>query len=302
MPTNASTVPASAVAEPSQIVFESSLVQVGRFRCPTTHPRFPDSGPTRTYCFVFPRTAVWIQHEGSRPFVADSTVVPLYNTGHPYRRAPISEDGDRTDWFGVAPAVLREMLTARDSRACDAAERLFRYDFGRVEAATFLAQRRIFAYVRANALPDPLYVEESVVSLLESVLDGLYGERRHNLSAARHRDLAEAVRVRLARTFARSDSLANIARAVGASAFHLCRVFRQHTGLSVHEYRSQVRLRRSLELLGDLDVLTTAIALGYSSHSHFTSAFHRAFGITPSAFRRAGASRLAGLRLERSRE
>lgn len=248
---------------------------------------------------MFPRTAVWIQHEGRRPFVADSTVVPLYNRGHPYRRAPISRDGDRTDWFSVAPAVLREMLTRRDSRACDAADRLFREDFTRVEAATFLTQRRIFRHVRSNAAPDTLYVEESVISLLDRVLDAVYGERRRKSSAARHRDLAEAVRVRLARTFARSDSLASIARAAGASAFHLCRVFRQQTGLTVHEYRSQIRLRRSLELLGDLDVLTTAIALGYSSHSHFTSAFHRAFGVTPSAFRQVGRG---CLRLERSRE
>ena len=81
---------------PDRMIFDSGLVSAGEFRCPVGHPRFEDSGPTRQYCFVFPRNACWIEHEGSRPFVADATVVPLYNQGHPYRRGVISPDGDRT--------------------------------------------------------------------------------------------------------------------------------------------------------------------------------------------------------------
>jgi AraC family transcriptional regulator len=275
----------TATAEPSQVLFESPLVQVGQFRCPTSHPRFADSGPTKAYCFVFPRTAVWIEHEGSRPFVADSTVVPLYNQGRPYRRRQISTDGDRTDWFSVAPAVLREMLAQRDARAADAAHRLFTFDFARASADTFLAQRRIFRHARSTDGPDRLYVEEAVISVLDTVLGSIYGRPAALHTGRRHHDLAEDVRAQLARTFARRDSLATVARVVGSSVFHLCRVFRSHTGWTLHGYRNQLRLRRSLDMLGDLDVLTTAIELGYSSHSHFTSAFHRTFGVTPSAFK-----------------
>jgi AraC-like DNA-binding protein len=47
-----------------------------------------------------------------------------------------------------------------------------------------------------------------------------------------------------------------------------------------------LRVRSSLELLlGSDDILTVAIALGYSSHSHFTAAFRRAFGLSPSEWR-----------------
>jgi AraC family transcriptional regulator len=268
------------------MLFESALVQVGQFRCPTSHPRFADSGPTRSYCFVFPRTAVWIQHDGGTPFVADSTVVPLYNPGHAYRRRPISRDGDRTDWFSATPSVLREMLSTRDARAADASHRLFRYDFARASPETFLAQRQIFQHVRSGDAPDALFVEESVIAVLDDVLSSIYGARTpSNPTRPQHRDLAEGVREQLARTFSGRQSLSALAHAVGASVFHVCRVFRRQTGLTLHGYRSQLRLRRSLELLGDLDVLSAALALGYSSHSHFTSAFHRTFGLTPSDFR-----------------
>lgn len=273
--------------EPSQILFESRIVQVGRFRCPTRHPRFADSGPTRAYCFVFPRTAVWIQHEGREAFVADSTVVPLYNPGLPYRRRQISSAGDRTDWFGVAPTVLREMLARYDSRAADARHRLFQFDFARAPARTFLAQRHIFERVCQDAVPDELYVEESVLSVLDDVLTNMYGRPSEPTRVPQHRALAEDAREVLNRTFEKGESLTALAATVGSSAFHLCRVFRRHTGQTVHGYRSQLRLRKSLELLGDTggDILDVALRLGYSGHSHFTDAFHRAFGTTPSSFR-----------------
>jgi AraC-like DNA-binding protein len=61
-----------------------------------------------------------------------------------------------------------------------------------------------------------------------------------------------------------------------------------------------MRLRLSLERLRDPRANLSAIAydLGYSSHSHFTMAFRRAFGTTPSEFRarpgRAGHRDLPG--------
>ena len=78
--------------------------------------------------------------------------------------------------------------------------------------------------------------------------------------------------------------------------FHLCRIFKRHTGQTIHGYRNQLRLRKSLDLLGDTDdILRLALALGYSGHSHFTAAFHRLFGMTPSAFRALSGPRRAAV-------
>jgi AraC family transcriptional regulator len=287
--------PVSTIApQPSRVLFESRLVQVGKFRCPTAHPRFSDTGPVKGYRFVFPRTAVWIQHEGGRPFVADSTIVPLYNPGLPYRRGPISRDGDRTDWFGVSPEPLREALGAHGSSAADAEHRLFRHDYAPASSQIFFAQRRVFEHVAAQASPDPLYVEEAVLAILDRVLSGVRGG-----STALHRlpsraSLAERVRAHLNVSYADGEDLTALAASVGASVFHLCRVFKQHTGQTLHGYRNQLRLRRSLELLGHTeDILSVALTLGYSGHSHFTAAFHRVFGTTPSAFRALSRSRRA---------
>ncbi|MEZ4619900.1 MAG: helix-turn-helix domain-containing protein [Caldilineaceae bacterium] len=56
----------------------------------------------------------------------------------------------------------------------------------------------------------------------------------------------------------------------------------------MHQYTAQLRMRAALERITDpgTDLTAVALDLGYSSHSHFTSAFRRAFGILPSALRR----------------
>src|SRR5262249_37447049 len=64
--------------------------------------------------------------------------------------------------------------------------------------------------------------------------------------------------------------------------------FQQRTGAPVHRYLTRLRLRASLERLadGETDLTALALELGFSSHSHFTGAFRREFGRTPSAVRR----------------
>lgn len=279
--------------EPSRILFQSALAQVGQFRCPTSHPRFGDSGPAKSYCFVFPRTAVWIQHDGAPAFVADSTVVPLYNPGHPYRRRRISREGDRTDWFGVGPHALRDALAIHGLAAADAEHRLFQRAFSRVTAPTFVRQRRLFEQVRSTRATDTLLVEEAVLGLLDAVIGGLEGSRGGVRSVHQHA-VSEEARAHLNVSYAAREELTAFAQIVGTSVFHLCRLFKRATGQTIHGYRGQLRLRKSLELLGDTDdILSIALALGYSGHSHFTSAFHTTFGVTPSEYRRLSRRRRA---------
>ncbi len=86
-------------------------------------------------------------------------------------------------------------------------------------------------------------------------------------------------------------TVASIAKVVGVSPFHMCRVFRRRAGYTLHGYLTEQRLRRALVLLedGQTDLRAIAASLGFSSHSQFTARFHAAFGATPSRFRRGAA-------------
>jgi AraC family transcriptional regulator len=62
--------------------------------------------------------------------------------------------------------------------------------------------------------------------------------------------------------------------------------FRRVEGTPLHRYLTRLRLARALDELPHAEDLTQlALDIGFSSHSHFTAAFRRAFGCTPSEFR-----------------
>ena len=270
-----------------RIVFSSECVTIGAFRCATDHPSFRNSGPIRDDCFVFPRTAVIIQHDAGRPFVADPSIITLYNRRQQYERRPLSADGDRCDWFAVSPDLLRGAVRDHDPAAADD-DRPIRFAHAPADAATYLEQRRLF--LDASTCGEPLDVEERVVGLLDRVLGQAYRRRAGMPTETPRRavDLAEAAKRWVAPRAAERLTLTRIARALGCSAFHLCRSFRRATGATLHAYRDEVRLRAALERLenGDRDLSRLALDLGYSSHSHFTAAFRRSFGTPPSGARK----------------
>jgi AraC family transcriptional regulator len=74
---------------------------------------------------------------------------------------------------------------------------------------------------------------------------------------------------------------------------HFARMFRRHTGASLHRHLLRLRLRAALErIVATLDDLAAvALDVGFASHSHFTDAFRREFGRAPSEVRRASLPR-----------
>ena len=79
-----------------------------------------------------------------------------------------------------------------------------------------------------------------------------------------------------------------LARAVGMSTFHFAHAFRQAAGMPPHRYVMDRRIARGKSLLRGTVLTLDEIAqrVGYSSQSHFSTAFRKTVGIAPSAFRR----------------
>jgi AraC-like DNA-binding protein len=282
---------------PSRLLLDTGIVRVGRFHIHPSHPNFAREGQIHRHEFVFPRTSVWIEHPGRRPFVADPTTVTFYNRGQPYARRPLSPEGDRCDWYAVDAAVLAPLARAIDPGLEDRPDRPFRFTHGPVDAVAYARQRLVSHHVSGAEPPDPLFVEEQMIGVLARLLRLAYA--REQARAARLAPPAEAVElVERARTFASAHvderlTLARFAAATGATPFRLCHAFHAVTGGTLHAWLVRLRLQLSLERVAEpfSDLTTVALDLGFSSHSHFTAAFRRAFGLTPSAFRRAAGGR-----------
>jgi AraC family transcriptional regulator len=278
-----------------RILFASASAQVGAFRCRPDHPSFADTGPIQAHIVVFPRTSVEIHHEGSRPFVADACVATLYNRGQRYRRAALDPAGDRCDWFALAPQLALEVAAHHDPAVGERPDEPYRFEFAPVTSALYLRQRRLFDRL-SRARLDALEVEEELLGIVECALAGAYrqrGGRRRRAEAPRRGDsleLAERAAALLGRDLDRPLALAALAASLGVTAPHLCRTFRRARASTLHAHRTELRLRSALELLGGptrprRDLTEIALACGFSSHSHFTSAFRRRFGLAPSRAR-----------------
>lgn len=82
------------------------------------------------------------------------------------------------------------------------------------------------------------------------------------------------------------DAAANQA---GISPFHFLRLFAKVLGVTPHQYLVRSRLRQAARLLSDEDIAITDIAydVGFGDLSNFVRTFHRAAGVSPTAFRDA---------------
>jgi len=280
-----------------QIVFDSGSVRVGAFRCDASHPSFHDSGPIRNWCFVFPRTAVEIQHEHERAFVGNPKVVAFYNKGQVYLRNAISPEGDQCDWFGVDLEIAQDVVRTFDPGFESCPERPFRFSRGWSDSQTYLWQRWVFEHVAAGSATEPLAIEETVISLLERVVGLAYGGSAPRQPQAPWQvtgDVIHHVEHVLSERWGENLTLREVGREVGMSPYHLCRMFRRVTGTTLHRYREDLRLRRSLEgvMESSRPLVDIALDAGFSSHSHFTSSFRRRFAQTPSRVRAHGCQQL----------
>ena len=72
------------------------------------------------------------------------------------------------------------------------------------------------------------------------------------------------------------------------SKYHFLRMFRETTGTPPLEYRNRIRLEHAKELLQEekLSIEEVSGMLGYTSASYFSSAFKKAYGVSPKQYQK----------------
>lgn len=159
-----------------------------------------------------------------------------------------------------------------------------------------LQQAHVEMLLGMRGRPDALEAEEAMLAVLDGLMHGGEPQRVSNRGTARQvRRAQEAIVASPGENLGVDD----LARIVGCSPFHLCRIFRQGTGQSLRQFRLQQRLGTALGRLGEgeEDLAALACDVGFSSHSHMTDAFRQALGASPSELReRLRRSELATLK------
>ncbi|PHM32231.1 helix-turn-helix domain-containing protein [Xenorhabdus szentirmaii] len=81
--------------------------------------------------------------------------------------------------------------------------------------------------------------------------------------------------------------LEELAAYSGYSLWHMQKIFKEVTGISLGKYIRQRRLAGAVSLLrnSSLPIFDIALDFGFGSQSHFTYMFRKKYGITPYDFR-----------------
>lgn len=228
-----------------QPLFRGTLASVTDVSC--RQHASPCGGEERTasHQLIFVRRGVFVMHlERTRHGRVAEPVHPmLVNRGEPYRVSHPVSGGDDCTFIEFPDASAVDVVRAFDPSAEERPGAPFSHPCAPLPAD---------AWMRFRALRRALLVEDA--------------------------------REVLAASPGRAHSLVGLAREVHSSPFHLTRVFREVLGMPVHQYLLRLRLTLALHRLdqGERTLSKLAMDLGFSSHSHFATAFRRHFGVSPS--------------------
>ena len=189
-----------------------------------------------------------------------------------------SKDGWACYWLHfdgqVAQAFYRRIIEAWDS---------FLFDLDQFSPA-YQHLMNIYELFHKSRPVDEAAISSSITSILNAILS----------SAPRIREgvpvreaIASAVAY-ISERFRYPMSLEDLAAHAAISPYYFTRVFRQETGVTPHQYLINTRLANAKFLLRTTEdsVKDIAINTGWGSESTFCTAFRKAVGVTPSAYRK----------------
>jgi AraC family transcriptional regulator len=190
-------------------------------------------------------------------------------------KMPVHHEAD------VAPATLAARLFFEDAILADTALKLKRLiEHTGADSSRYLeALGTVLAHelIRLNAVPP-----RSAVPM------------RGGLAAWQQRVITTYIEEHLAEQI----SLTTSAGLVSLSPYHFCRAFSQSFGMPPHRYHTSRRISRAKTFLAETasSVTEIGLAVGFHETSSFTTAFRKATGQTPTAYRRTLANIAHGKR------
>jgi AraC-like DNA-binding protein len=255
-----------------RVLYASPLVTAMHLSCDVRRSGPGATYPVRDTWIGFALSGVFSVHARREEQLVHPGIGVVFPRGTEYRMSHPTDDGDTGLALGFSPELTEEAFPEHVQHV--AASRLdlrLRHAVGGLIAAM-------------NGGRDDLAIDEMALELTRVLATRLVRDAGLSVHAAR--------RVRRARRLLaeRPDAhwrLADLARAVSWSPFHLAHQFRRYTGTSVHRYLADLRLAAALERIeeGDSSLADVAADLGFAHHSHLTATLRRRLGVTPRTIR-----------------
>jgi len=247
---------------------------------------------------MFVRDGAFVRDGGrvsGRGVTATAGTALFFNAGEAFRVSHPSSRGDVSTTLALAPSTVRDIVRQYSPADSDSDPCFYPLTHAAVPPELLLQLHLLRLELRKEVTSlDSLQVEEISLSLVAAVVASAFRARQNvNLGKSdkgrRRREIAESIKEALVKNPFAPTSLDDLATYFELSPFHLSRMFTAEVGVSIHRYLLGLRLAASLERLSDSPATLASIALdaGFSSPSHFSTAFRNAFGANPASVRRS---------------
>lgn len=254
-------------------------VTVAAVRCHGAGAAWSDPEPVGRFGLVLVRSGLFRREVDGAETVVDACAGYLHRPGSVQRIAHPA-GGDVCTSLTIGPAAL-DMLTGGVALPRD-----------RTNAPVFtssaidLEHRTLLARARAGADADEL--AERAMLVAGGVVAGLVPHAVAAGVPTRPRARRAIDQVRQAVADDPGVRLADLARITELSPYHLSRLFRQRSGVTIGRLRSRLKVRRALDRLaeGQCDLATLAADMGFADQAHLTREVRRETGRTPGELRR----------------
>lgn len=264
-------------------LLDTGTVEIRDVRCSgNCRHRSPMECAGKTH-FVFPYEGVFMRHVQQTETVAQANQLIFFNDDEEYAISHPVAGGDACLSIAIDEELLSELAPTEQ---LDARKGIV---FKNPARGIDPHAQRLVSLIRHRLSRGSLGMLEAETLAL-SLIRRSIGERTSKATATTfgRRKLADRTKLLLAGDLGRRWTLSAIGKEIGVSPIYLTQVFADAEGVSLYRYQLRLRLARALELLGSYDDLTMlALDLGFSGHSHFSTAFKQHYGQSPRQFRRA---------------
>jgi AraC family transcriptional regulator len=267
------------MAATSRVLFSSTLVKVSDVTCDTPKPGCGSERCDPISSITIMRRGVHAYHARGQVALAEAGLALLYRGDEPYALShPYERDvPDRSTCVEFGAALLEEAFGARGLAR----------DLGtHLGPGTQVIHLQAMAALRADE-SDRLASEETTLGLVQAIVSDFDLSRDDPRVPVTARRRIQRARAFIATQPEADRGLEAVAAAAACSPFHLARLFKRQTGMTIRGYRRRLRLATALDCLADgaTDLTGLAMRAGFSDHSHMTASFRKVFGSTPSALR-----------------
>jgi AraC-like DNA-binding protein len=257
----------------SRVVVDGPGVRVAQVHCPGHERRFGVPEPVYRPRIVLPRRGVFRMRIDGHETVVDAATAYLQVPGPEQQFAhPAGGDVCTSVDVGVDPDGV-ELATLG-------------YRVAPVAPSLSLAHRLLLGRARGGATMVEL--TDLATALSAEALAALSAEPSLTESGpalVRQRRLVDDARELLSRE--PDLALPGLAAQVGASPWRLSRLFHRLTGVTLHRYRTRLRVNAALERLADGagSLATVAAELGFADQAHLTRVVRDSTGLPPGRLR-----------------